>query len=176
MKNLPYLLPLISERTPTAIVVFGSGHNNLAGELATACGAPVTIYDPAIPEFSSKPESAFDLLVTVNLLSCVSEKELEPIIADMAAFARNAIIVIDTGSAVLNRTDGRETPATQHDQDWWAARLGQHFPYLEPFRLHRNRGIAFKTWRSDESRALPNFIIRMKAVARGYWQRISGPR
>ena len=175
VKNLPYFLPLIDELKPRSIIDFGCGQSTLADELSAASGAPAIRYDPAIPEFSQKPDGKFDLLINVDVLEHVPEDELEPIIAEMAAFAKNAIIVIDTGPAVLILPDGRNAHVRQHDQDWWAEKLGPHFPYLEPIPLYRGRGIAFKTWRSHESRALPNFIIWMKAMARGYWRRINKP-
>ena len=159
VKNLAYILPLIDELKPASIIDFGCGQSNLADELAKATGARVARYDPAIPEHSTKPEGTFDLLVNVDVLEHVPEAELEPIIAEMAAFAKNAIIVIDTGPAVLILPDGRNAHVTQHDQDWWAMKLGAHFPYLEPIRVRSKRRAAFKTWKSDESRALTNFVI-----------------
>lgn len=162
VKNLPYILPLIDELRPASIIDFGCGQSSLADELAKATGARAVRYDPAIPEHSVKPQGKFDLLVNVDVLEHVPEDELEPIIADMAAFAKHAIIVIDTGPAVLVLPDGRNAHVTQRDQDWWAAKLGAHFPYLEPIRVRSKRRAAFKTWKSDESRALLNFIIYVR--------------
>ncbi len=162
VKNLPYILPLIDEMKPASIIDFGCGQSSLADELAKATGARTARYDPAIPEHSVKPEGKFDLLVNVDVLEHVPEDELEPIIADMAAFAKHAIIIIDTGPAVLILPDGRNAHVTQHDQDWWAERLGAYFPYLEPIRVRSKRRAAFKTWKSNESRQLLNFVIYVR--------------
>lgn len=176
VKNLPYFLPLIDELKPKSIIDFGCGQSTLADELSAASGAPATRYDPAISQFSVKPEGTFDLLVNVDVLEHVPEEDLDPIIEQMAAFARNAIIVIDTGPAVLILPDGRNAHVTQHDQDWWAEKLGVHFPYLEPIRVRSKRRAAFKTWKSDDSRALINFMIYAKAELRHRWRKLTGAR
>ena len=176
VKNLPYFMPLIDELKPRSIIDFGCGQSTLADELSAASGAPAIRYDPAIPEYSTKPEGKFDLLVNVDVLEHVPEDELEPIIAEMETYTKNAIIVIDTGPAVLILPDGRNAHVTQHDQDWWAERLGKYFPYLEPIRVRSKRRVAFKTWKSDESRAMINFVIWAKAEARYRWRKITGKR
>jgi len=176
VKNLPYFLPLIDELKPKSIIDFGCGQSTLADELSAASGAPATRYDPAIPQYSQKPEGKFDLLINVDVLEHIPEDELEPIIAEMAGFAKHAIIVIDTGPAVLILPDGRNAHVTQQDQDWWAERLGKHFPYLEPIRVRSKRRAAFKTWKSDDSRALINFMIWAKAEMRHRWRKITGKR
>lgn len=174
VKNLPYLLPFVDELKPATIIDFGCGQSSLADELSRATGARATRYDPAIPQYSQKPQGVFDLLVNVDVLEHVPEEELEPIIAEMAAFAKNAIIVIDTGPAVLILPDGRNAHVTQRDQDWWAAMLGQHFPYLEPIRVRSKRRAAFKTWKSDESRALRHFTIYVREELKYKWRKLTG--
>ena len=174
VKNLPYLLPLIDELAPKTIIDYGCGQSSLADELAKATGARATRYDPAIPQYSAKPEGVFDLLVNVDVLEHVPEDELEPIIAEMAAFAKNAIVVVDTGPAVLVLPDGRNAHVTQHDQAWWAARLGQHFPYLEPIRVRSKRRAAFKTWKSADNRALRNFMIHVREEVKYKWRKLRG--
>jgi hypothetical protein len=173
VKNLPYILPLIDELKPSSIIDFGCGQSSLADELAKATGARTARYDPAIPEHSTKPEGKFDLLVNVDVLEHVPEEELEPIIAEMASFAKNAIIVIDTGPAVLVLPDGRNAHVTQQDQDWWAMKLGAHFPYLEPIRVRSKRRAAFKTWKSDETRAVQNFIIFVREELKYKWRKLT---
>ncbi|MBX9758621.1 MAG: class I SAM-dependent methyltransferase [Beijerinckiaceae bacterium] len=162
VKNLPYILPLIDELKPASIIDFGCGQSSLADELAKATGARTVRYDPAIPQHSVKPEGKFDLLVNVDVLEHVPEDELEPIIADMAAFAKDALIIIDMGPAVLILPDGRNAHVTQHDQDWWAMKLGAHFPYLEPIRVRSKRRAAFKTWKSPPGRGLTNLMIYLR--------------
>lgn len=174
VKNLPYILPHIDELKPKSIIDFGCGQSSLADELATATGARTARYDPAIPQHSAKPEGQFDLLVNVDVLEHIPEDELEPIIAEMAAFATNAIIVIDTGPAVLVLPDGRNAHVTQRDQDWWARRLGVHFPYLEPIRVRSKRRAAFKTWKSDDSRKLANFMIFLREELKYKWRKVKG--
>lgn len=174
VKNLPYILPLIDELRPASIIDFGCGQSSLADELAKATGARTVRYDPAIPEHSVKPQGKFDLLVNVDVLEHVPEDELEPIIADMAAFATNAIIIIDTGPAVLILPDGRNAHVTQHDQDWWAAKLGAHFPYLEAIRVRSKRRAAFKTWRSREGRGLTNLTIFLREEIKYKLRKLKG--
>lgn len=174
VKNLPYILPYIAELRPKTIIDFGCGQSSLADELNKATGASAVRYDPAIPEFSTKPEGKFDLLVNVDVLEHIPEDELEPIIAEMASFAKDALIIIDTGPAVLVLPDGRNAHVTQHDQDWWAERLGAHYPYLEPIRVRSKRRAAFKTWKSDENRQLLSFLIFVREELKYKWRKIRG--
>lgn len=162
VKNLPYMLPLVDELGPTSIIDFGCGQSRLADALREATGARVARYDPAIPQHSVKPEGTFDLLTNVDVLEHVPEEELDALIAEMAAFAKNAIIVIDTGPAVLILPDGRNAHITQHDAAWWAERLGRHFGYLEPVRMRSKRRAAFKTWPSKPGRGLRNLTIFLR--------------
>jgi hypothetical protein len=161
LSNLPYILPLIDEMKPASIIHFGCGQSSLADELAKATGARTARYDPAVPEHSNRPDGKFDLIVNVDALQHAAEDELGTMIADMAAFAKHAIIIIDADAPPVIPGAG-EAPATLRDQDWWAERLGAHFPYLEPIHVRSKRGAAFKTWKSQESRALPNFIIYVR--------------
>lgn len=158
MNNLPYLLPYVDELRPRSIIDFGCGRSDLVDELAQAAGAEAVRYDPAIPEHSAKPEGKFDLLLSVDVLEHVPEADIEPVIAQMAACAKKAIIIIDTDAPA-----SPETQAIRRDRDWWAEKLGAHFPYLEPIRVRSKRRAAFKTWRSDDSRQLPHFMIFLRA-------------
>lgn len=176
VKNLPYLLPLVDELKPASIIDFGCGQSTLVDELKRATGARAARYDPAIPQYSVRPEGKFDLLVNVDVLEHVPEDELEPIIAEMAAFAKNAIIIVDMGPAVLILPDGRNAHVTQHDAQWWKQRLGTHFPYLEPIRVRSRRRAAFKTWKSGEARTLRNFLIFLKAEAIYRLRKLTGRR
>lgn len=176
VKNLPYLLPLLDDLKPASIIDFGCGQSTLADELQRATGARIARYDPAIPKYSVRPEGKFDLLVNVDVLEHVPEDELEPIIADMAALARNAIIIVDMGPAVLILPDGRNAHVTQQNEEWWKQRLGTHFPYLEPIRVRSRRRAAFKTWKTREARPLRHFLIFLKAEIIYRLRKITGRR
>ncbi|MBX3497661.1 MAG: hypothetical protein KF769_15615 [Parvibaculum sp.] len=176
VKNLPYLLPLVDELKPASIVDYGCGQSTLIEELKHATGARVARYDPAIPQYSVRPDGRFELLVNVDVLEHIPEDALDAVIAEMASLAENAIIVIDTGPAVLLLPDGRNAHVTQHDGAWWEQRLRPHFPYLESFRVRSNRRAAFKTWKSHDGRALKNFLIFLKAEIAYRIRKVTGRR
>jgi hypothetical protein len=166
IKNLPYLLPLVDELKPCSIIDFGCGQSKLLDELVRVSGARGTRYDPAIPAFSAKPAGHFDLLINIDVLEHVPEEGLDQIIAEMAALADHAIIVVDTGPAVKLLPDGRNAHVSQHDRDWWARRLAVSFPYLKPIRVRSRRRAAFKTWRTPPTRRMLNLRLFLEAESR----------
>ena len=174
VKNLPYLLPHIDDLNPSSIVDFGCGLSILVDDLSSACGAQGVRYDPAIPAYSAKPAGRFNLLLNIDVLEHVPETALDDLIGEMAGMADNAIIVIDTGPAVLILPDGRNAHISQFPQDWWARKLARHFSYLEPIRVRSTRRAAFKTWRTSPNRTFTDLRIFIGAEANYRWRKLFG--
>lgn len=179
-KMLPFLLPQVLALKPTSLVDYGCGRSRLAEMLAEKAGiGRIAKYDPAVPQWAEKPGEVFDLLINVDVLEHVPDEEIDAVAAEMAAMAREALIVIDTRPAKARLSDGRDAHVSRHDEGWWLERLRRAWPTLRPFRAYRHGRVGFKTFEAE----LPPhqaFIIRAQGVIARHarrWARIlSGGR
>ena len=128
------------------ILDYGCGQSRLVDVLDLGYPAKLVRYDPAIPEVSTRPAEVFDLLINIDVLEHIEEKDLDEVIADMRSLCRNALIIIDTKLAVTLLADGRNAHVTVRPADWWHARLSRHFPYLEGITTARYTRAGFRTW------------------------------
>jgi hypothetical protein len=166
LENFPFLLPYVDELRSKTIVHFGPGRGELVEKFAQSAGASAVTFDPDGQTKWTAAKAC--LLVSIDFLDGLPAEDIDPTIAQMAACAKQAIIVIDLGHEDLL------APETLHDQDWWAERLGAYYPYLEPIRVRSKRRAAFKTWKSNESRQLLNFVIFVREELKYKWRKIRG--
>lgn len=144
VKNAPYLLPHVRALKPSSAIHYGACQGKLVESLRHAGVARVVRYDPRVPAISRRPRGFFDLLISVDLLEHVPEEEIDLVLAEMAALAREALIVVDT--RVAKSADGRAAAGTAHGNAWWRERLQSHFAHVEPILVRSRRRAAFKTW------------------------------
>ncbi len=166
-KVLPYLLPHALALRPASLVDYGCGQSRLADILAAKAGiATVRRYDPAIPDLAEPPAEPFDLLINVDVLEHVPDDELDAVMAEMAAMARHALIVIDTRPAKLILSDGRNAHVSLHDGPTWAKRLARHWPAVKPIPILRKGRVAFKTFDAGLPAVVGAAITTREVLAR----------
>lgn len=146
VKNARFIRPEIQLLKPASIIDYGCGQSRLLDELCLGYPADLRRYDPAIPAYSDKPSGVYDLLINVDVLEHIRDHDLDPIIEEMRSLCRNAILIIDTRPAELILPNGENAHATIKPKEWWAERLGRHFPHLVPIRVARRSRAAFRTW------------------------------
>lgn len=177
IKNLRYMRPQVRVLEPSSILDFGCGRSRLVDVLGEACGAEVTRYDPAIPEFSEKPTAGpYDLLINVDVLEHVPEDQLDEVIGDMAGFAKHAIIVIDTRPAEAVLPNGENAHCSLHSHEWWGEKLKHHFEVVEPIRVTRKSRAAFRTWSLDTTQQSRLKRLLWKEKVAYYAKRLIGKR
>lgn len=156
------MLPHIMALKPASLIDFGCGQSNLAFLIAAKAGIPETHrYDPAIPEIAALPDKQVELAVNVDVMEHIPDEEIDAVLASIAASAKDALFVIDTGPAKLLLSDGRNAHVSQHGSDWWLARLKPHFPTIRAMPIHRRARVAFKTW-DGEVRGLTGLAVRAR--------------
>lgn len=161
-KTLPWILPHLKALKPASLIDYGCGKGLLGPLVGRRLGiADIGRYDPAVPAFSAKPGRRFDVLINVDVLEHIPEDELDAVLADMAAVADEAILVIDTAPARTLLSDGRNAHVTLHGADWWAAKLKPHFPTIRPMTIRRRARVAFKTF-DAEATAVETQAIRLR--------------
>jgi hypothetical protein len=146
LKAAPWILPQIRSIKPCSVIDYGCGQSLLPDMIARLGIPEVARYDPAIPAYSARPRGHFDLLINIDMLEHIPERELDPIIADMAALAHNAILVVDTRRARITLPNGQNAHATIKPVAWWRERLSNFYPILIPITYGMPERAAFRTW------------------------------
>ncbi len=147
-QRLPWLLPYIKLLGPWSAVDYGCGRSAVAEQVSAAVGCSVERYDPAIPEYATRPHWWSDLLINIDVLEHIEEPDIDATLRDMASLAAHAIVVIDTRPATTLLPDGRNAHVTLRAPEWWRERLRQHYPVVEPVWVWK-RPAAFITWRAS---------------------------
>lgn len=177
VKNIRFFRPEVKLLGPRSVIDYGCGQSSLLEMLDLPDGVELARYDPAIPDYSTKPTGTYDLLINVDVLEHIEEEDLDTVLAEMAGLARNAIIVIDMAPAKLILPDGRNAHVTLKPASWWRERLSRHFDCLERIGTARRTRAGFKTWsRQGLSQDLRYGMLRASETARHYGRRLVGNR
>jgi 2-polyprenyl-3-methyl-5-hydroxy-6-metoxy-1,4-benzoquinol methylase len=146
VKNLRFVRADIKLLRPRSVLDYGCGQSRLLDQLGLGYPVKLIRYDPAIPQYATKPAQPADLLINVDVLEHVEERDLDAVLADMASLCRHAMVIIDTKPASAVLPDGRNAHVTVRPHAWWRERLLRHFPQLYPLATARNSRAGFKTW------------------------------
>jgi hypothetical protein len=168
VKSLRFLRPEIALLKPRSIIDYGCGQSRFMDELRIDYPADLIRYDPAIPQYSRKPKIRADLLINIDVLEHIEERDLDDVIDDLASLSRNAIIIIDTKPASTFLPDGRNAHVTIRPHVWWRERLLKHFPTLHPVATVRRSRAGFKTWSRSVVGSLNYFWLRAGEDFRHY--------
>jgi hypothetical protein len=168
VKNLRFLRADIKLLEPRSILDYGCGQSRLLEALQLGYPVELLRYDPAIPAWATKPQTVADLLISVDVLEHIEERDLDTVLAEMAGLCRNAIIIIDTKPAAALLPDGRNAHVTVRPHAWWHARLSRHFAPLYPIATARRSRAGFRTWRRSPQQAVSYLGLRTADSARHY--------
>lgn len=165
-KSLPDILPHLIALKPRSLIDYGCGQSDLADIVSAKCGVElVGRFDPAIPMYAEKPEQTFDVLISVDVLEHVPDAEIDTVVKEMASFARDALIIIDTGPAKKFLSDGSNAHVSQHSSEWWLERMKPSMPGLTAIHVRRRRRVGFKTWSAELPGALATWVRWREAMA-----------
>ena len=174
LKSLRLIRPEIQLLRPSSLIDYGCGQSVLLDRLDL--GYPIALYryDPAIPAFAKKPKVKADLLINIDVLEHIEERDLDDVLADMRSMCREALIIVDTAPAKRVLPDGRNLHVTLKPHDWWRGRIARHFGALYPLRTLRRARAGFKTWQRGPKDTLRYHLMRAGEDARYYARRVLG--
>jgi hypothetical protein len=175
VKNLRFLRAEIKLLRPRTILDYGCGQSQLLEALRLGYAAELLRYDPAIPQWSIKPGTPVDLLISIDVLEHIEENDLDAVLADMAGSCRDALIIIDTKPASTLLPDGRNAHVTLRPRAWWRQRLLRHFPQLHPQSTARSSRVGFKTWSRKPRQTVAYLAQRTADELRHYAGRLRKP-
>jgi hypothetical protein len=148
VKYLRFLRPWMRIAAPASILDYGCGQSLFLDILDLGERVQLWRYDPAIPEYAEKPKTSADLLVNIDVLEHIEEKDIDGVLADMRAAGRQALIVVDTKAAKHTLPDGRNAHVTLRTHAWWREKIAKHFGSAEAIATPRRTRAGFKTWMS----------------------------
>lgn len=174
LKNLRLIRPEIKLLRPKSLIDYGCGQSALIDRLDLGYPIELYRYDPAIPAFANKPKVKADLLINIDVLEHIEERDLDDVLADMRAMCHEALIIVDTAPAVGQLADGRNLHVTLKPHAWWREKIAQHFGELYPVRTLRRARAGFKTWQRGPTETLRYHLMRAGEDARYYAKRLRG--
>lgn len=122
-RRAPQVAKLVEKLAADSVLDYGCGK----GGLRKALGPIVRNYDPAVPECSALPDPA-DIVVCADVMEHVEDECIDAVLAHIAGLTRKAaFFLVACRPSSQNLPDGRNAHISLHDQDWWIARIGQHF-------------------------------------------------
>lgn len=117
------------------ILDYGCGKASLRNALPEK---RVFCYDPAIPEFSGRPEPA-DLVVCTDVLEHVEPDCLPAVLADIASLTlKTAFLVVCTKPSAELLPDGSNAHRIVEGSTWWLKVLSGHFA-IRSFKMDKTR-------------------------------------
>lgn len=171
VKYVRFLAPWIALRRPRSVLDYGCGQSILLETLGTGPEVQLRRYDPAIAEFSTPPPERSDLLLCIDVLEHIEEGDVDRVLAEMRAWSKEAIIIVDTVPAKHTLPDGRNAHVTLKPHAWWQQRIAKAFGTAEPIAVPRRSRAAFKTWVSDADERRRYRLQRVGADLRHYARR-----
>ncbi len=129
-----------------SILDFGCGRSRLVDWLAKLNDATAYRYDPAIPEFSTLPVEAADLVLNTDVLEHIPEGAIDDILSRIRVVSERVYFNISCIEARATLPDGSNAHCTVQPADWWQARLKQHFSKVRPVKSYRESTCSFVTW------------------------------
>lgn len=127
-----FIIHLVEMYQPQSLLDYGCGkglqyserkyHEKWGGLLP----AP---YDPAVPQFSTKPTGTFDGVICTDVLEHVPESELPQVLLDLSGYANKFVFVaIATFPSKKILPNGMNAHVTVKDTEWWMNKI---HPFVE---------------------------------------------
>jgi 2-polyprenyl-3-methyl-5-hydroxy-6-metoxy-1,4-benzoquinol methylase len=125
-----FVSSFINQMGITEMLDYGAGKGRLAKSLKVNHDVEVRHYDPAIPEWSKKPDSA-QLVCCLDVLEHIEPEFLDDVLDDLQRVVEfYGIFSIHTHPAKKTLSDGRNAHLTQAPSAWWMPKIQQRFDLM----------------------------------------------
>jgi len=95
-------------------------------------GVTVIGYDPGMPNFSSIPTEAVDVVYCTDVLEHIEPDMIDNVLKHIhSLFNKSAWFVIDTVPAKKHLPDGRNAHLIIENQEWWTNKIKENMPGIK---------------------------------------------
>jgi hypothetical protein len=111
---------------------YGAGKGRLGTTLKEVMKNPPSIrhYDPAIPEWSARPEPC-GLVACIDVLEHIEPELLDHVLVDLQrVVAGVGVFTVHTGAAAKILPDGRNAHLIQKPASWWLPKFFERFDLM----------------------------------------------
>ena len=123
----PMVTSLINTLKVTEMLDYGAGKGRLAQNITPDHKILIELYDPAIPDYSDKPEPR-EFVCCIDVLEHIEPDCLDSVLDDLKRVTKRfGFFTIHTGPAIKTLSDGRNAHLTQEDYTWWLPKLWSRF-------------------------------------------------
>ena len=147
-KGLPLaMLRMHDAGLASSLLDYGTGKGGLVEALRRELpnSIKVTGYDPAVDQWSAKPESPSDILTCLDVLEHVEIDSLDAILQDIKSLTKLfCFVAIDLQPAVKTLSNGRNAHILLAPAQWWVSRFSQVFSCMASFPIKHVSGVEQK--------------------------------
>ncbi|MBE3144977.1 MAG: glycosyltransferase family 29 protein [Planctomycetes bacterium] len=117
------IIKIAKEYDVKTILDYGCGKGSLVKLLSN--GYEAFGYDPYVDEYSKRPASTVDMVVSTDFFEHVGENEIDAAIADIKSYSPKVQFhAISNRKAAQILPDGTNAHNTVKDSEWWEEKLG----------------------------------------------------
>lgn len=122
---------LLKKFGPITMLDYGCGKGAFAKHIPPIVGLTVSGYDPAVEEFSKRPEPA-DIVVCLDVLEHVEPDYVFDVLNDLEKLTKKICYVsICSSAATKHYSDGQNMHLIQEGHDFWYPKLRKYFDVVE---------------------------------------------
>lgn len=146
----PIVSELINNNKFSSVLEYGAHNTDLVTSLVLDHEITLRCFDPAITQFTRRPEPA-QMLVCIDFIEKVEPNFLENTLKDIASLTEQlALFVIQCGPAQNEYSDGRDINLIQDPLSLWLNRILDHFELDHLLKLEDDRYLLLLFPKEDE--------------------------
>ena len=142
--NLPQALDRMHELgLCNRFLDYGTGKGKLLKYLKQKIKHPIQLvgYDPAVEEFSEKPNEKFDIVTCLDVLEHIELDTIDNVLNEIKSYTKYfCYLVIDLQPAVKTLSDGRNAHILLAPSTWWQNKISQLFTSYSTFPIYHGSG------------------------------------
>ena len=122
----------------TSVLDYGCGKNgliNLFSRYKDFTSIEFSGYDPAVDQYSKKPDTLFDIVTCIDVLEHVSRQDISKTLLEIDGLTRGFFFfAIDLIPAQKNLADNRNAHIMLAPADWWCQQIAAQFSHTRFFQ------------------------------------------
>lgn len=142
----------LQELQPKRVLEYGCGKS----DLIESCGQGLQWdrFDPAIPEFSTRPDGTYDLIINTDVMEHIPPSDVNDVLADIRRYGDKVFFNISTRLAGKTLPDGTNAHCTVQSAEAWLEAIRKHFPDSEIGYIDEGEDAVILTWKSEMTYAI----------------------